>query len=191
MLLRLPELVYVPVIALGVTPLMMPSIDFPLLGIRAFPDTSPTGRAKAKALLRSMMPAFERAQREFQWVLEDLGLEEGKEIPHMSERFQLPEAHLQMCIPSLELPRTDMPPNVRFIGGVPASDVDVWKGRPGWWSEVEGTKGERGCYCCYARDDGYRLLGADHSSNRGAARQTGHHRGGSFGMERRNVTGRD
>jgi UDP:flavonoid glycosyltransferase YjiC (YdhE family) len=143
MLLRLPELVYVPVIALGVTPLMMPSIDFPLLGIRAFPDTSPTGRAKAKALLRSMMPAFERAQREFQWVLEDLGLEEGKEIPHMSERFQLPEAHLQMCIPSLELPRTDMPPNVRFIGGVPASDVDVWKGRPGWWSEVEGTKGER------------------------------------------------
>jgi UDP:flavonoid glycosyltransferase YjiC (YdhE family) len=90
-----------------------------------------------------MIPAFERVQRELQWVLEDLGIEERKEIPHMFERFQLPEAHLQMCISSLELPRTDMPPNVRFIGGVPASDVDVWKGRPGWWGEVEVTKGER------------------------------------------------
>jgi hypothetical protein len=76
-------------------------------------------------------------------VLEDLGLEEGREIPHMSERFQLPEAHLQMCIPSLEFPRTDMPPNVRFIGGVPSSDVDVWTGMPEWWSEVEQNERKR------------------------------------------------
>jgi UDP:flavonoid glycosyltransferase YjiC (YdhE family) len=143
MLLRLPALIYVPVIALGVTPFMMPSIDFPFRGIRTFPDTSPEGRAKAKALLRSMITAMERPQREFQWVLEDLGLEEGKEIPHMSERFQLPESHLQMCIPSLEFPRTDMPPNVRFIGGVPSSDVDVWTGRPEWWSEMEQNERKR------------------------------------------------
>jgi UDP:flavonoid glycosyltransferase YjiC (YdhE family) len=133
----------VPVIALGVTPFMMPSIDFPIIGVRAFPDTSPAGRAKAKAVYDSLIPAFERGQREFRWVLEDLGLEEGREIPHMSERFQLPEVHLQMCTPSLELPRTDMPPNVRFIGGVPASDVDVWQDRPGWWGEVE-RNGNRG-----------------------------------------------
>jgi UDP:flavonoid glycosyltransferase YjiC (YdhE family) len=143
MLLRLPELIYVPVIALGVTPFMRPSIDFPFSGIRAFPDTSLAGREKAKALLRSKLPAFERPQREFRWVLEDLGLEEGKKIPHMIERFQLPEAHMQMCIPSLELPRTDMPPNVRFIGAVPASDVDVWMDRPGWWDEVEGNERNR------------------------------------------------
>jgi UDP:flavonoid glycosyltransferase YjiC (YdhE family) len=143
MLLRLPGLIYIPVIALGVTPFMMPSIDFPPRGIRAFPDTSPAGRAKAKAVLRSMMSGFARPQREFQWVLEDLGLEEGKEIPHLSERFQLPETHLQMCIPSLELPRTDMPPNVRFIGGVPTSDPDLWTGKPGWWGEVERNDGAR------------------------------------------------
>jgi UDP:flavonoid glycosyltransferase YjiC (YdhE family) len=76
-------------------------------------------------------------------VLENLGLEEGKEIPHLSERFQLSEAHFQMCIPSLELPRTDMPPNVRFIGPVPASDVNVWTDRPGWWSQIERNDGER------------------------------------------------
>ncbi|PMD31540.1 glycosyltransferase family 1 protein [Hyaloscypha variabilis F] len=139
MLLRIPGLIYVPVIALGVTPFMMPSIDFPIIGVRAFPDTSPAGRAKAKAVYDSLIPAFERGQREFRWVLEDLGLEEGREIPHMSERFQLPEVHLQMCTPSLELPRTDMPPNVRFIGGVPASDVDVWQDRPEWWDEVVGN----------------------------------------------------
>jgi len=142
-LLRLPGLIYAPVIALGVTPFMMPSIDFPFRGIRTFPDTSPAGRAKTKALIQSMLPAFARPQREFQWVLEDLGLEEGKEIPHLYERFQLPETHLQMCIPSLELPRTDMPPNVRFIGPVPASDVDVWTDRPGWWGQIEGNDGER------------------------------------------------
>ena len=139
MSLRLPGLITVPVIALGVTPFMMPSIDFPIIGVRAFPDTSPAGRAKAKAVYDSLIPAFARAQREFQWVLEDLGLEEGKEAPHMVERFQLPEAHLQMCTPSLELPRTDMPSNVRFIGGVPASDVDVWQDRPEWWDEVENA----------------------------------------------------
>ncbi|RDW92675.1 hypothetical protein BP5796_02069 [Coleophoma crateriformis] len=143
MLLRISGLIYVPVIALGVTPFMMPSIDFLPMGVRAFPDTSPASRANVKAWFRNMLPAFERAQREFQWVLEDLGLEEGKEFPHVSERYQLPEAHLQMCIPSLELPRTDMPPNMRFIGGVPASDIDVWVGQPAWWHELEGNGGER------------------------------------------------
>ena len=141
--LRLPDLIYVPVIALGVTPLMMPSTDFPMLGIRAFPDTSPASRAKAKAQLRGMLPLMERPMRELRWVLEDLGMEEGKEIPQMVERFDLPESHLQMCIPSLELPRTDLPSNVRFIGGVPQSDVDVWTGRPEWWGEVEGIDGKR------------------------------------------------
>jgi len=81
--------------------------------------------------------AMERPQRELKWVLEDLGLPEGTPIPLAWERFQLPETHLQMCIPSLELPRTDMPPNVRFIGGVPASDPDLWLDKPSWWAEVE------------------------------------------------------
>ncbi len=142
MLLRIPGLICVPVISIGVTPLVMPSIDFPLLGIRAFPDTSPEGRAETKAKLDSLLPAFERGQREFRWVLEDLGLEAGRKVPHLMKRFLLPERYLQMCVPSLELPRTDMPPNVRFIGGVPASDVGVWTDQPEWWSEVE-EKGER------------------------------------------------
>lgn len=142
MLLRLPDMIYVPVIALGVTPIMMPSRDLPLWGMRAFPDTSPAGREKAKALLNGLLPAFERPQREFRWVLEDLGMEEEKEIPHLIERFQLPESHFQMCIPSLELPRTDMPPNVRFIGGVPVSDVDAWMDKPDWWGDIEGNQGK-------------------------------------------------
>ena len=140
MLLRLPGMIYVPDIAIGVTPLMLPSIDIPMGGVRAFPDTSPEARAKTKAMLRGTMTKFARAQREFQWVLEDLGLEEGKKIPFMNEAPQLADAYLQMCTPSLELPRTDMPPNVRFIGGVPASDVDIWTGKPEWWHEVEENK---------------------------------------------------
>lgn len=34
-----------------------------------------------------------------------------------------------------------MPPNVRFIGGVLASEVDVWTSRPRWWSELEKNEG--------------------------------------------------
>lgn len=143
MLLRIPGLIYVPVIALGVTPYIGHSQDIPFIGIRAFPDTSPEGRAKSKAMFRSLVQMMERTEREHRWVLEDLGLEEGKKIPFSFERFQLPEVHLQMCIPSLELPRTDMPPNVKFIGGVPASDIDVWADKPEWWSEVEGNYQEK------------------------------------------------
>lgn len=139
MLLRIPGQITVPVISLGVTPYMMPSIDFPPMGIRAFPDTSDEGRAKARAQTRALLPHLERAQREFKWVLEDLGLEEGKKIPYLMDHFQLPDAYLQMCIPSLEFPRSDAPSNLKFIGCVPASDVDEWMDRPAWWGGLGGA----------------------------------------------------
>ncbi|KAK0100580.1 hypothetical protein ONS95_007038 [Cadophora gregata] len=138
MLLRIPGLIHVPVISLGVTPYMMPSMDFPPLGVRAFPDTSEEGRAKAKAQTQALLPHLERAQREFRWVLEDLGMGEGTKFPNLMDHFQLPEAYLQMCIPSLEFPRSDAPPNLKFIGGVWASDVDEWTAKPAWWDDLGG-----------------------------------------------------
>ncbi|TDZ53212.1 UDP-glucosyltransferase A1 [Colletotrichum trifolii] len=43
---------------------------------------------------------------------------------------------LQMCIPPLELPRSDWPPNFKFGGTLPRKEVPADYAYPVWWDEI-------------------------------------------------------
>lgn len=53
---------------------------------------------------------------------------------------------LQPCSPSLEYPRSDLPPNIRFIGAMPPGTSSEGKGPssatplPAWWGELVAAK---------------------------------------------------
>jgi UDP:flavonoid glycosyltransferase YjiC (YdhE family) len=136
MLLGAPGLLRAPVLGIGVLPYVGSSKDIIPYGPDQGPITSPEGREKSKAIYEYIANASWRAQREFQWVLEDLNVPEGVEIPPLMDVVKLPDRYLQMCIPSLEFPRTDWPPNFRFAGSFPSMAPDSWTERPNWWEEV-------------------------------------------------------
>lgn len=48
---------------------------------------------------------------------------------------------LQPCTPSLEYPRSDLAPNIRFIGGAPRPALDPSTPLPPWWSDLTSNKG--------------------------------------------------
>jgi MGT family glycosyltransferase len=50
----------------------------------------------------------------------------------------LPDAHLQLTVPSFEYPRPDLPDTVRFVGALPVTPGQV--PLPSWASDVDGAR---------------------------------------------------
>ncbi|KAB8071596.1 hypothetical protein BDV29DRAFT_159317 [Aspergillus leporis] len=47
---------------------------------------------------------------------------------------------VQPYSPSLEYPRSDLLPKIRFICGTPRKEIDAWVSLPAWWGELEANK---------------------------------------------------
>jgi len=55
-------------------------------------------------------------------------------IPYFFDTpYLLADRFLQMCIPSVEYPRSDAPSTIRFTGGLPKRHRDPYTNAPGWW----------------------------------------------------------
>ncbi|PMD29760.1 glycosyltransferase family 1 protein [Hyaloscypha variabilis F] len=143
MLLGAPNMLKAPVLAIGVLPFMGSSKDLIPYGPKQGPITSPEGREKAKAIHEFIKNATWRPKREFKWVLEDLNVPEDAEIPELMDLDRLPDRFLQMCIPSLEFPRSDLSPNFRFAGSLPSMVPDSWTDKPHWWNAVVSNLGQK------------------------------------------------
>jgi UDP:flavonoid glycosyltransferase YjiC (YdhE family) len=143
MLLGAPGMLRAPVISIGVLPYMGRSMDIIPYGPDQGPITSAEGREKARAIYEYIANDTWRAEREFRWVLEDLNVPEDVEIPSLMDADKLPDRFLQMCIPSLEFPHTDLPANFRFAGSLPSMPPDSWTERPQWWDEVVSNVGRK------------------------------------------------
>jgi UDP:flavonoid glycosyltransferase YjiC (YdhE family) len=46
---------------------------------------------------------------------------------------------LQMCLPSLEYPRSDLAPSIRYAGGLPKREIDPQFPYPSWWPEIKAN----------------------------------------------------
>jgi UDP:flavonoid glycosyltransferase YjiC (YdhE family) len=137
MLLGAPNMLRAPVLSIGVLPYIGRSKNIIPYGPDQGPITPPEGQEKAKAVYEYIAKATWRAEREFRWVLEDLNVPEDVQLLHLMDvQYHLPERYLQMCIPSLEFPRSDWPANFRFAGNFPSQAPDSWTDRPQWWDEV-------------------------------------------------------
>lgn len=118
----------------GINPLGMSSRDTAPFGLGLDPSSTTLGRLRNRALTWFFdRVVFRSANDRNEEIRRELGL------PRLGRGlFDFPlgsDLYLQGTVPSFEYPRTDMPPQVRFIGAaVPPAPAD-WK-RPAWWGEL-------------------------------------------------------
>lgn len=130
------------VICIHAVPYMATSIDTAPFGLGLPPDSSPAGQARNKALAEKVLNegwldiiAYERE------IMASLGATQWKPAHPFDNWMTGHDITLQMCPPSLEYPRSDLHPKVRFVGALPALPIEKDYMLPSWWGEV--TRGDR------------------------------------------------
>lgn len=121
-------------ITVGISPLSLMSVDTPPFGLGLPPDASPEGRVRNAALNAQVRAGLAEVQQSLQAAFDRV--RGGIAPPILDGQVQLPDRYLQLAPQSVEYPRSDAPPTLRFIGPLPAeSKADV--ALPSWWPEVE------------------------------------------------------
>jgi len=129
---RPPILQYTP------TPLMLSSRDTAPNGMGLEPGSGWLNRLRNRALtLVSQRVILRESQRATNKMLEGLGVRCLPvfllDVGVLADRFIVP------TVPSFEYPRSDLPPNVRFVGAVHPQPSCGYV-RPGWWPELDGGR---------------------------------------------------
>lgn len=131
------------VVGLHVVPYIATSIDTGPAGPGLPFDPSASGRARNQFINHMMVNGPFADVIAYQTkLLSQLGATEilEPELP-FHHWMLIPDVTLQMCPPSLEYPRSDMPSNVRFAGCLLPKPVSADFEYPEWWEDV--TKGDR------------------------------------------------
>ena len=126
-----------PVVTIGLTPLMVGSRDTAPFGLAKPPSASRIGRLRNRALREVTHWMFRGNQRHVNDVLNRDGL--GKLPEFFLDMAPPADQYLQLCGPSFEYPRSDLPAHVRFVGPVippPTTATEL----PSWWDEVDGAR---------------------------------------------------
>jgi UDP:flavonoid glycosyltransferase YjiC (YdhE family) len=117
------------------------SIDHPPFGPGLPPDSSPAGRERNKAMNEGVQKQLlGKAQATFEQLFRSTGAKFEKNTFFCDAMYTLPDRFIQMCIPSVEYPRSDLPTNIRFAGGLPKGHRDAYTDPPVWWDEIINNK---------------------------------------------------
>lgn len=132
------ELTGAPWISVGISPLPLPSRDTAPFGTGLPPSATFAGRLRNRALNTLMDKVLLRdVQQHWQAVRARIELPPTSVSPLSGIS---PTLHLQNGVAAFEYPRSDLPPQVRFVGSLdagPAADFTP----PSWWADV--TSGAR------------------------------------------------
>jgi UDP:flavonoid glycosyltransferase YjiC (YdhE family) len=128
----------IPLAGLGISALMLPSVDTAPFG-PGFPPT-PGNSARVRNRImnwlvhRVLFGAINRAYRRRRV---DAGLPGGT-----GTYFEVcsPYLYLQPTIPAFEYPRSDLPSQVHFIGPLVPRELSRDAALPAWWSDLEDAK---------------------------------------------------
>ncbi len=126
-----------PIIGIGVLPLAQMSRDVAPAGMGLPPSATPLGRLRNRTLNLVARDVLFRATQE---AAGRAFAEVGARPPHrfimdLSSAF---DAFLQLNAAAFEYPRSDLSPNVRFVGPIP---VQATAGpTPPWWGDLDGTR---------------------------------------------------
>lgn len=125
-----------PILGVGVTPLTQLGRDVAPAGLGLAPSATPLGRVRNRVLNGLARSVFFRdTQKVGERMFAEIGAGPMKHfVMDVSRAF---DRLLQLTVPGFEYPRSDLSPNVRFVGALPpatasAHDADL----PGWWSEL-------------------------------------------------------
>ncbi|GKT82212.1 UDP-glucuronosyl/UDP-glucosyltransferase [Colletotrichum tofieldiae] len=128
-----------PVIDVNVAPIVVTSIDTGPFGPGLPPDSTESGRAR-NALLNSLFYSpdgpFAGPAREYNAITQSLGATQELS-PAMFGAWQTSyDVTLQMCSPSLEYPRSDLPDVIKYAGCLPPKPIDPNYKYPEWWGDI-------------------------------------------------------
>ncbi|KAF9001646.1 glycosyltransferase family 1 protein [Hymenopellis radicata] len=126
-------------ITIGINPLILSSEDLAPFGPGLLPPTTPEERETYAAMRKQNQGFMAGPKAEFERVLAALGEAKPELPPNFFDAMILKaDRFLQMCVPSLEYPRSDAPDSVRFTGGLPRGHR--YRGKeaqlPDWWQTV-------------------------------------------------------
>jgi UDP:flavonoid glycosyltransferase YjiC (YdhE family) len=124
--------------AFGITALTISSRDTAPFGLGILPNAGPVGHVRNRALNWLLDNAlFRDVNANFQRIRADLGLP-----PYKGGIYDSPISpflYLQATIPEFEYPRSDLPPQVAFIGPF-LPDAPATFTPPAWWDELLTSK---------------------------------------------------
>ncbi|ETI26457.1 hypothetical protein G647_03234 [Cladophialophora carrionii CBS 160.54] len=136
LILGAPGLKPTGIIGIGHTSLTCSSIDTGPMGSGLPPDSSVDGRARNVQGQQKFEEAMAPVQNRYEELLRSLGASKDKVPFYFDAAVNLPDLFLQMSVPSLEYPRSDLRDGFRFIGAIPSSGTGTEGDLPSWWDEV-------------------------------------------------------
>ncbi|MGY1709627.1 glycosyltransferase [Geodermatophilus sp. SYSU D00758] len=117
----------------SLVPLSLPSRDLPPFGTALLPGRGPLGRARDAALRALVRTTLERRlDRALADVRRELGMPPTP-VPSL-QAFTSPQLVLAHGVPELEHPRSDLPPQVHFVGQL--APPPAGRATPSWWPEL-------------------------------------------------------
>jgi UDP:flavonoid glycosyltransferase YjiC (YdhE family) len=134
-------------IAVGLNPILLTSIDHPPFGPGLPPDSSPEGQERNKFANENQKQIFGLAQTAYGEAFMSVGARKP-EIFLLDALYTLPDRFIQMCTPSAEYPRSDAPKTLRWAGGYPKASRDLNHTRPAWWHEVTSNNTRKIVFVC-------------------------------------------
>jgi UDP:flavonoid glycosyltransferase YjiC (YdhE family) len=125
------------VISVGNIPILSISIDTAPPWSGLLPDSSPEGRIRNEALNKIVLETCAPLHTELNTILKGLGAKELEQF-RQNAVLSLSTIFLQLCPESLEYPRSDGPPNLRFTGGLPGKETRPHDSSdlPDWWNDI-------------------------------------------------------
>jgi len=127
-----------PYATVGIGPLMMRSSDTAPFGLGLKPSSSPLGRLRNRSLDAVVQRTlFAAIDRDYRATAAKLGLDSV--AGGVFDAAVSPYLFLQPTVPSFEYPRSDLPPQVRYVGPLlPPAPADYTP--PPWWNELDGER---------------------------------------------------
>jgi MGT family glycosyltransferase len=122
-----------PWVGVGVSALMMPSVDVAPFGSNLGPGPQARNKAINWLVYKKLFAGVDRAYR---------AARASAGVPATGSYFEVlsPDLFLQPTVPALEYPRSDLPPQVRFIGPLVPREPPAAASLPAWWGEIEAAR---------------------------------------------------
>ncbi|KAI1085515.1 glycosyltransferase family 1 protein [Whalleya microplaca] len=125
------------VLVLNVIPLFVSSIDTAPFGPGLLPDSTESGRARNRLLNQLMSSGpLEGCHSILRQTLKDLACTSEPQTNLLDTYFGSYDVLFQLCSPSMDYPRSDLPLSIRYAGALPPRPVDPGFVFPSWWSEI-------------------------------------------------------
>ncbi|OLF06054.1 hypothetical protein BLA60_34000 [Actinophytocola xinjiangensis] len=122
---------------LNITTLMLGSRDTAPGGFGLAPGRGAVGRLRDRLLRRLVFRTFREEIRYFDELRQSIGLPATGE--YVTEAPLSPFLFMHPTVPAFEFPRTDLPPQVHFLGPIlPPPPADFTP--PPWWSDLDSGR---------------------------------------------------